>query len=58
MPRTLRYVMDGLGTPDAKSADLTSFLLFDSAFTRELIHLGYCDTARRVDEIESFLLDD
>ena len=58
MPRTLRYVMDGLGTPDAKSADLTSFLLFDSAFTRELIQLGYRDTAKRADEIESFLLDD
>jgi NTE family protein len=58
MPRAIRYVMDGLGTPDAKSADLTSFLLFDSAFTRELIQLGYRDTAKRADEIEAFLLDD
>jgi NTE family protein len=58
MPRAIRYAMDGLGTPDAKSADLTSFLLFDSAFTRELIQLGYRDTAQRADEIEAFLLDD
>lgn len=56
MPRAIRYVMDGLGTPDAKSADLTSFLLFDSAFTRELIQLGYKDAAVRADEIEAFLL--
>lgn len=56
MPRAIRYVMDGLGTPDAKSADLTSFLLFDSAFTRELIQLGYRDASQRADEIEAFLL--
>jgi NTE family protein len=49
--------MDGLGTPDAQSADLTSFLLFDSEFTRELIQLGYRDAAQRIDEIEAFLRD-
>ncbi|MEN8668850.1 MAG: hypothetical protein ABF318_06985, partial [Ketobacter sp.] len=57
MPKTIRYVMDGLGTPDAQSADLTSFLLFDSEFTRELIQLGYRDAAQRIDEIEAFLRD-
>lgn len=55
MPRSIRYVMDGLGTPDAQSADLMSYLLFDSAFTRELIQLGYRDAAERIDEIEAFL---
>jgi NTE family protein len=58
MPRAIRYIMDGLGTPDAKSADLTSFLLFDSAFTRELIQLGYRDASQRADEIEAFLVDE
>lgn len=57
MPRTVRYLMDGLGAPDAQSADLSSFLLFDSAFTRELIQLGYRDAAQRIDEIEAFLLE-
>lgn len=57
MPKTIRYVMEGLGTPDAKSADLTSFLLFDSQFTRELIELGYRDAAQRSDEIEAFLCE-
>lgn len=57
MPRTLRHLLDGLGTPDAQSADLTSFLLFDKAFTSELIQLGYRDAAERIDEIEQFLLE-
>ena len=58
MPKSIRYLMDGLGRPDAQSADLTSFLLFDSSFTRELIQLGYHDAGLRVDEIEHFLRDD
>jgi len=56
MPRVVRYFMDGLGTPDAQSADLMSYLLFDSAYTRELIDIGYRDASRRIDEIEEFLV--
>jgi len=56
MPRLVRYLMDGLGTPNAQSADLMSYLLFDSAYTRELIHIGYRDASARIDEIETFLL--
>lgn len=58
MPRLVRYLMDGLGTPNAQSADLMSYLLFDSAYTRELIHIGYRDASARIDEIEAFLLED
>lgn len=57
MPRSIRYLMEGLGQPDAQSADLMSFLLFDSAFTRELIQLGYHDAGLRADEIEHFLFE-
>ena len=57
MPRGIRYLLDGLGTPDAQSADLMSYLLFDGAYTRELMELGYRDAQRRIDEIEPFLLD-
>jgi NTE family protein len=56
MPRAVRYLMDALGTPDAQSADLTSYLLFDSRFTEALIDIGYRDAAARSDEIEEFLL--
>ena len=58
MPRAVRFILDGLGTPDAQSADLTSFLLFDRTFTSELIQLGYRDAAERIDEIEQFLRTD
>jgi NTE family protein len=55
IPRTVRYLLDALGQPDAQSADLSSYLLFDSAYTRELIRVGYEDAGRRLDEIEAFL---
>jgi len=58
MPRLVRYLMDGLGTPDAQSADLMSYLLFDATYTRQLIDIGYRDAAARIDEIEAFLLGD
>ena len=35
--------MEVLGTPDAQSADLMSYLLFDSAYTRALVQIGYRD---------------
>jgi len=55
MPRVLRYILEGLGRPNAESADLMSYLLFDSSFTRALIDIGYRDAGRRIDEIEEFL---
>jgi NTE family protein len=33
MPRAVRYVLDGSATPNAQSADLMSYLLFDSSYT-------------------------
>lgn len=56
MPRLVRYILDGLGTPNAQSADLMSYLLFDSAYTRELIYIGYRDASEQIDEIAEFLL--
>jgi NTE family protein len=55
MPRLIRHLMDGLGTPEAHSADLLSYLLFDSAYTRALVDIGYRDANERRDEIEAFL---
>jgi len=45
----------GAARPNAESADLMSYLLFDSSFTRALIDIGYRDAGRRIDEIEEFL---
>jgi NTE family protein len=55
MPSLVRYLMDGLGTPDAQSADLMSYLLFDAAYTRTLVDIGYRDAHERAAEIEEFL---
>jgi NTE family protein len=58
MPRLVRYLLEGLGTPDAQSADLMSYLLFDAAYTRALVDIGYRDAHVRIDEIEAFLRPD
>ncbi len=55
MPRIVRYVLDGLGIPDAQSADLMSYLLFDGAFTRTLVEIGWRDADARAAEIEDFI---
>ena len=55
MPRLIRYLMEGLGTPDAQSADLMSYLLFDAAYARALVDIGYRDASARLDEIVDFL---
>jgi NTE family protein len=55
MPRVVRYLLEGLGTPDAQSADLMSYLLFDAAYTRALVDIGYRDAGERAAEIEALL---
>jgi NTE family protein len=55
MPRVVRYLLEGLGTPDAPSADLMSYLLFDAAYTRTLVDIGWADADRRIAEIEAFV---
>jgi NTE family protein len=55
MPKVLSYFMEGLGTNRSQSADLMSYLLFDSSYTRALIDIGYKDAHARADEIEAFL---
>jgi len=55
MPRLVRYLLEGLGKPDAQSADLMSYLLFDSRYTSALVDIGYRDAGARIDAIESFL---
>lgn len=55
MPRSVRFMLETLGSPDPKSADLTSYLLFDPEYTRALIDIGYRDAHERCDEIEAFL---
>jgi NTE family protein len=51
----IRYMMEGLGQSKAQSADLMSYLLFDSSYTRALIDIGYKDASDNLPEIEDML---
>ena len=58
LPGVVRRLF-GHGGPSARSAAqsaaLASYLLFDSAFTTELMALGRADTLARADEVRQFL---
>jgi NTE family protein len=55
MPYLIQYFVNSLGRDSAACADLMSYLLFASNYTRALIEIGYNDASQRIDEIESFL---
>jgi len=58
LPRPVRTLLRGVGVggtgQDARGAALASYLLFESAYTRELMALGEADTLARRDEVLSF----
>ena len=39
----IRYLLRGIGTSNQSGSDLISYLAFDSAYTHELLQLGYAD---------------
>jgi len=45
----------GLGTPDIKTADFVSYLLFESEYIRTLVELGASDAEANWSRIEAFL---
>jgi NTE family protein len=55
MPYLIQYFVNSLGRDAASCADLMSYLMFASKYTRALIEIGYDDASKRIDEIESFL---
>ena len=55
MPYLIKYFVRSLGRDGDSCADLMSYLLFTSKYTRELIEIGYRDADERIDEIEHFL---
>jgi NTE family protein len=58
MPAPIRAMLRGFGVSgrgeDARGAALASYLLFESAYTRDLVALGMADTMHRRDEVVAF----
>ena len=58
LPAPIRAMLRGVGVSgrgeDARGAALASYLLFESAYTRELVALGVADTMNRRDEVVGF----
>jgi NTE family protein len=57
LPRSLRFLLRGFGALRAHGTTLASYLLFEKAFCRALIRLGYQDTVRQRAMLEQFLAD-
>ncbi|HYN27235.1 MAG TPA: patatin-like phospholipase family protein, partial [Burkholderiales bacterium] len=55
LPRSIRFLLRGLGATRTGGATLTSYLLFEPAYCRALIALGYKDTMVRRDEVLRFI---
>lgn len=55
LPWPVRALMGGIGAMNRNGGALTSYLLFEQAYTRALIDLGYGDTLARRDELAAFL---
>lgn len=55
IPRSLRYLLRGLGTRRISSSDLVSYLMFESEYLEHLIRLGERDAERSWLKIRRFL---
>ena len=55
LPRSIRFVLRGLGAARRGGSTLTSYLLFEPAYCRALIALGYKDTMARQEEVMKFI---
>ncbi len=54
-PRSMRVLLSGLGAMTKEGRPLTSYLLFDSAFARDLIELGYNDGYAQREKLQELL---
>ena len=55
LPWAVRLMLRGIGAMNRNGGALISYLLFERAYTKALIDLGYADTLARRDEVRRFL---
>ncbi|MDH5426079.1 MAG: patatin-like phospholipase family protein [Gammaproteobacteria bacterium] len=55
LPRTIRFLLSGIGGTKNKESNLISYLLFERGYCRRLIDLGYKDAMAQKDELSRFL---
>jgi NTE family protein len=55
LPWPVRGLLRGIGAMNRRGGALTSYLLFEQAYTRSLIDLGFGDTMARASEVRDFL---
>ena len=58
LPKSMKLLLRGIGALHKKSATLVSYLLFERAYCRELIRLGYQDTLAQADTLTDFICKD
>jgi NTE family protein len=55
LPRTIRFLLRGVGAINHSSGSLVSYILFEEAYCRELIALGFHDAMQAKDAIVELL---
>lgn len=55
LPRTIRYLLKGIGAMNKQGTGLASYLLFEKGYCRELIRLGYTDAMEEREMLETYL---
>lgn len=56
LPKTIRFLMRGIGAGSKSDSSLGSYLLFEKGYTRALIDLGYKDAMQQKEELKELLL--
>lgn len=55
LPRTIRFLLSGIGGTRKKESNLVSYLLFERGYCRRLIKMGYYDAMQKKEELKEFI---